>query len=118
MNSEQFILIIRKVVREAAIEDTITNIEDPPGRRVSEAEQLRSDWFSGLSDQERSMVESIVTEAVDGTLFGLFSVIDGVRAIEDVENKGRLVLIYKGQNEELLNDPDKIGLHDLYNATN
>lgn len=117
MNSEQFISIIKKVVRECAIEDTIENLEDPPGRKVSEAEQLRSDWFNGLSEGDRSKVESIVTDAVDEALFGLLSAIDGVRAIEDGENKGRLVLIHKGQAENPLNDPEKIGLHDLYKAT-
>ena len=116
MNSEQFISIIKQVVRECAIEDTIENLEDPPGRKVPEAEQLRSDWFNGLSEDDRSKVESIVTDAVDEALFGFLSVIDGARAIEDGEDKGRLVLIHKSQNEVLLNDPDKIGLHDLYNA--
>ena len=116
MNSEQFISIIKKVVRECAIEDTIENLEDPPGRAVPEAEQLRSDWFNGLSEDVRSQVESIVADAVDEALFGLLAVIDGVRAIEDGEDKGSLVLIHKSQNEEWLNDPDKIGLHDLYNA--
>lgn len=116
MNSEQFISAIKKVVRECAIEDTVENLEDPPGRKAPEAEKLRSDWFNGLAEDERSMVESIVSDAVDEALFGLLSVIDGARAIEDGEDKGRLALIYKGLNEELLNDPDKIGLHDLYNV--
>ncbi|EKO3627863.1 hypothetical protein [Vibrio metschnikovii] len=116
MNSEQFISVIKKVVRECAIEDTIENLEDPPGRKVPEAEQLRSDWFNRLTEDDRRKVESIVTDAVDEALFGLLSVIDGARAIEDGEDKGRLALIYKGLNEELLNDPNKIGLHDLYNA--
>lgn len=118
MNSEQFIEIIKKVVRESSIEDTIENLEDPPGRKVSDAEQNRSNWFNELSDSERSNVESIVADAVDEALFGILSVIDGARAIEDGENKGKLELIYNGFAKNLLNDPNKIGLHDLYNAKN
>ncbi|MCP4990020.1 MAG: hypothetical protein GY928_29425 [Colwellia sp.] len=116
MNSEQFISIIKKVVRESAIEDTIENLEDPPGRRVSENERYRSDWFNGLSSDSRINVESIITDAVDEALFGLLSVIDGARAIEDGENKGKLILTHKKQQEKVLNDPDNIGLHDLYKA--
>jgi len=116
MNSEQFVSIIRKVVRECAIEDTIENLEAPPGRNVPEAEKLRSDWFNSLSEDERSKIESIVVDAVDEALFGLLSVIDGVRAIEGGDEKGRLALFYKGSTDELLNDPHKIGLHELYNA--
>lgn len=116
MNSEQFISVIKKVVRECAIEDTIENLEDPPGRKITEVEQFRSDWFNGLTEDDRRKVESIVTDAVDEALFGLLSVIDGARTIEDGEDKGRLTLIYKGLNEDLLNDPDKIGLHDLYSS--
>lgn len=116
MDSEYFIAIIKKVVRESAIEDVIKNLEDPPGRRILETEKLRSDWFNGLSGNDRRNVESIVIDAVDEALFGLLSVIDGSRAIEDGEDKGRLVLIHKQQKEQILNDPDKIGLHDLYNV--
>ena len=46
----------------------------------------------------------------------MLSVIDGTRAIEEGEGKGQLLLIHKIDKEERLNDPDKIGLHDLYNA--
>ncbi|WP_185236104.1 hypothetical protein [Teredinibacter franksiae] len=116
MDSEKFITIIKRVVRESAIEDTIENLEDPPGRRVPEAEQVRSDWFNALSDDDRSKVGSIVKDAVDEAIFGLLSVIDGARAIEDGEDKGRLVLTYNGEKEQILNDPEVIGLHDLYNA--
>ncbi|EJN6958658.1 TPA: hypothetical protein ACX6RS_003983 [Photobacterium damselae] len=89
-------------------------MEDSPGRKVPEAEKRHSEWFNKLSDKDRSNVESIVTEAVDETLFGLLVALDGARAIED--DKGRLVLVHKGGAEVLLHDPDKIGLHDLYNA--
>ena len=116
MNSEKFIATIKKVVRDSAVEDTIENLEDPPGRRVPEAEKIRSDWFNALSDGDRSRVESIVKDAVDEALFGFLSVIDGARAIENGEDKGRLILMYKSENEQILNDPEKIGLHDLYNA--
>jgi hypothetical protein len=116
MNSEKFVSIIKKVVRDSAIEDMIENLEEPPGRNASDFEQTRANWFNGLSGDDRQKVESIISDSVDEALFGLLSVIDGVRTIESSPDKGRLILIHKNLNEELLNDPSKIYLHDLYNA--
>lgn len=116
MNSEEFVEALKELVRDSAIENTVENLEDPPGRKVSEAEKDRSEWFNNLSDKDRSNVESIINEAVDEAIFGFLSVLDGSRAIENGDDKGRLLLVFKGLNEVLLNDPDKIGLHDLYNA--
>ena len=116
MNSEEFILIIRKVVRDQTIEDLIDNLKCPPGRKISVEEQTRSEWFNELPDEDRSNVEGLISDAVDEALFGFLSVLDGIRAIEHGDERGRLVLAYKNQDHELLNDPNKIGLHDLYNA--
>lgn len=116
MNSEQFISVVKKVVRESAIEDTIANLEDPPGRSVSESERNRSTWFNELSDDQRNMIENIINDAVDEALFGMFCVLDGTRAIESNCSKNKLVLMYKGQEEKILNNPEEIYLHDLYNA--
>ena len=117
MDSEEFILAIKNVVRDSAIEDTIENLEDPPGRKVPELERKRSEWFNNLPEGDRRNVESIIVDAVNEALFGLLSVLDGARAIEDSGDKGQLILTHKGVKENLLNDPDKIGLHDLYNGT-
>lgn len=115
MNSLEFIKVIKKVVRESSIEDTISNIEEPPGRGASEAEKRRSEWFASLNNSQKEIIESIVSDAVDEAIFGLLCVIDGVRSIESGDKKGRLVLKYLGVTEELLNDPEKAYLHDLYN---
>lgn len=116
MDSEKFVSIIREVVRNSAIEDTIENIKDPPGRRVSESELVRSNWFNALSDKDQDSVRSVVEDAVDEAIFGMLSVLDGTRAIEDGDDKGTLTLVYENKRKVLLNDPETIGLHDLYNA--
>jgi hypothetical protein len=36
MNSETFVEAVERYVRDAAIEDTIANLKNPPGRHVSE----------------------------------------------------------------------------------
>ena len=71
MDSEHFISVVKRVVSESAVENTVKNLEDPPGRLVPEAERIRSDWFNGLSDNHRDKVESIIRDAVDDAVFGL-----------------------------------------------
>tara|TARA_A100001391_G_scaffold175884_1_gene138841 strand:- start:290 stop:646 length:357 start_codon:yes stop_codon:yes gene_type:complete len=116
MDSEKFVSIIREVVRNIAIEDTMDNIKDPPGRKVPESELIRSNWFNALSDIDQDTVKSIVEDAVDEAIFGILSVLDGTRAIEEGDDKGTLVLVHEDKSKVVLNDPDAIGLHDLYNA--
>jgi len=116
MDSNRFVSIIRKVVRNSAIEDTMGNIENPPGRKVLEHELIRSNWYKALSNVDKATVKSIVEDAVDEAIFGMLSVLDGTRAIEDGDDKGTLILVHEKNGAVRLNDPDAIGLHDLYNS--
>lgn len=116
MKSEEFIEAVKEVVRSGAIDDVIANVKSPPGRRVSESERKRSEWYNQLSSDEKLKANSLIEDAVDEALFGILSVIDGVRAIESEENKGALVLSYiKEGNITVLNSPEDLALHDLYN---
>ena len=115
MNNIQFIDVIKIAVREAAVESVIDNLQDPPGRLSSHKEQEVSLWFQSLSTEDRARVSQIVAEAVDEAIFGFLSVLDGTRAIESGEDKGRLNLTYsKKDSEILLNDEGDVFLHDLY----
>ncbi|GHU22423.1 hypothetical protein AGMMS50243_21950 [Betaproteobacteria bacterium] len=63
MNSEDFVEAIKRYVMDGAIEDTIANLNSPPGRRVHPQERARSDWYNGLSDVERDHVNSAIATA-------------------------------------------------------
>jgi hypothetical protein len=102
-------------VRNKAIEDTILNLKHPPGRKVPENEKLRSDWYNYLSETDRNWVDSVIASSVHEALFGLFTILDGDRNIEDGVSGGYFELIYVQSDRVLLNDPEKIGLHDLFN---
>ena len=116
MDSQEFIKIIKAVVRDGAINDVISAIESPPGRKVSEQQKIRSEWYQSLSDEHRQIIKSIVSDSVDSALFGFLCVIDGVRAIESGPDKGSLELLYSKPQSVKLNPQDGIMLHDLYNA--
>tara|TARA_R110000824_G_C15090974_1_gene665347 strand:+ start:585 stop:944 length:360 start_codon:yes stop_codon:yes gene_type:complete len=119
MKSEEFIEAVKDVVKNAAIEDVKSNLESPPGRRVSKTESECSEWYNRLKEDEKGNVNAVIESAVNEAIFGLLAVLDGVRPICSAHNtnKGELVLIYRDQQgESVLNAPDKIGLHDLYNS--
>jgi hypothetical protein len=113
MNSEIFVEAVKRYVRDAAVEDTITNLRRPPGRRVPVQRKDLSDWYNGLSDADAAHVKAIIATAVHTGIFGIFAVLDGARTIDD--NQGRYELTYIADGRVLLN-PQSINLHDLLNS--
>lgn len=117
MNNQEFVKMIKLCVRESAVKDSIRMLEKPPGRKPRQKHLAQSDWYNYMSVADKAMLKSIITEVVDTSLFGFFTVLDGVRAIENREDKGTLDLFYRNTNEEvLLNDPTEEYLHDIYNS--
>lgn len=114
-----FIQRVKEHVRDAGVEDTVSKLKAPPGRKPRRRHVEQSEWFNQLSQDNQRNVESVLREAVDEALFGLFAVFDGVRPIdEDFEEEGQFELVYINNGKKvLLNDPDNsMGLHDEYNA--
>ncbi|MFI5011704.1 MAG: hypothetical protein ACHQAY_05095 [Hyphomicrobiales bacterium] len=114
MHSREFISVIRKVVRDAAISDTIRILEEPPGRRPSQELLDRAEWYRSLEPYHRMRISEVITEAVDCAIFGFLCVIDGVRVVENGPVKGDFELRYVKGGSTLLNSPDEEMLHDLY----
>jgi hypothetical protein len=115
VNSEDFVEALRRHVGDAAVEDMIANLKQPPGRRVPPAERARSDWYNALSPEDAKHVNSVIATAVHEAMFGVLAVLDGARTIDD--EGGRFELAYLADHRVILNDPQAIGLHDLLNAS-
>jgi hypothetical protein len=115
MNAEEFIHVIKWVVRDAAIINTIDVLARPPGRRPSQELLDQAKWYKSLSGQERSLLADVLAQAVDDAVFGFLCVIDGVRVVEDGPIKGQFQLSYVKDKPEIVNPPD-IMLHELYNS--
>jgi hypothetical protein len=116
MTAEEFIAALRVVVRDAAVKDSLATIEHPPGRKPSMELQKASAWYRSLDKDQQAILASVIGEAVDSAIFGFLCVLDGVRAVENGERKGRFELHYIGERAIWLNAEDKPMLHDLYNA--
>jgi hypothetical protein len=117
MDSRRFISVIKEVVRDAAVRDTLRILEHPPGRRPPTELRDRAEWYGSLDDDQRRLIEGIVAQAVDTAVFGILSVLDGVRAAESGAIKGNFELRYVKDGVTLLNPPNGTMLHDLYKAT-
>lgn len=110
MNSEQFVQAIKHYVRDAATDSTMCTLQSPPGRRPPVRKVALSQWYNGLSDQDKANVRAVVGEATHTAVFGVLAVLDGVRVVD--EEKGRFELFHVGRERTLLN-PGERDLHDL-----
>ncbi|ANI28420.1 hypothetical protein PL78_01000 [Yersinia entomophaga] len=116
MDANKFVDILNLVVKDAAVEDIISILESPPGKKPSKELVDLSGFYNSQADEAKEFIKQIIKLVADDALFGMLCVIDGVRAIEDDENKGELVLTYQKDNElSVVLNEDK-DLHDIYNA--
>jgi hypothetical protein len=116
MNMEDFIHALKQVVRDAAIDESISVLDRPPGRRPPIKLQEQSQWYHSLKEDDKRVLAQIIADTSDRAIFGFLCVLDGVRAVEDVEIKGRFELRYLKDGVVLLNPPNGIMLHDLYRS--
>lgn len=118
MKTEEFVEIIRSAVGDSAVQDTIATLEHPPGRRPAFDLVQNSNWYLGLDDEGKDRVQAIVRDSVESAIFGFFCVLDGVRAIEDTEDKGSFELQFvKNDIVYLLSPNKKAFLYELFNST-
>jgi hypothetical protein len=113
MDAEQFVASIRSVVMHSAVDQVVTTLVDPPGRRPAPELVELSKWYLGLETRDREMVRRILVEASHAAVFGLFAVLDGVRRVDAAQPPGDLELWYEGREGRVKLSGD---LHDLLNS--
>lgn len=114
MNASEFVKIARLHACGSAVEDTISVLRDPPGRRPSSDLVRESHWFNALDGSGKTMVEDIIRRSAENAIFGLFCILDGVRVVEDTEDKGDFELRFiKNGVSEVISPSDDF-LHDLF----
>jgi hypothetical protein len=117
MDRRQFVHVIKDVVRDSAVADTIETMEHPPGRKPAADLVARAEWYRTLDPDQKQLLALTIKAAVDKAVFGFFCVLDGVRAIEHGRLGGTLELRYvRGSLSQPLNSPEDDLLHDLFNT--
>jgi len=115
MNSIEFINAIKEAVGDSAVNGTIKNLENVPGKKPAEQLVILSNWYKELSKIDKKMLAELIQVTVNSSIFGFLAVLDGVRVVEDRPDKGQFELYYVNDgNKILLNDTDMEYLHDLY----
>ncbi|SRR5258707_10648327 len=114
MDSRQFIDALRLVVRDGAVSEELSLLKKPPGRRPPENLKENSAWYDTLDDEQKRILSAVLYDVVDRAVFGILCVLDGVRAIENDGDKGRLELRYVKNGSVLLNPPEGEMLHELW----
>lgn len=115
MNANEFVDVLSIAVKNSAVEDTISILDSPPGRKPSKELIELSRFYNSQDDKGKECINKIIKLTANDALFGILCVIDGVRAIEDDRNKGELVLIYQKDNKKTVLNVNR-DLHDIYNA--
>jgi hypothetical protein len=120
MTSTEFVESLKLAVEESSIQTVFENYLDAPTLPEYVASESEvSEWFKGLPELEKKMTKFLIQEAVKSSIFSMLCVLDGVRAIENSTDKGKLLLIHRNSNGEevLLNDINNDEfLHDIYNS--
>jgi hypothetical protein len=117
MKSEEFIRSIKIVVSDSTKNALLNNLTTPPGRKPEKDLVEISSWYNNLYLREKSFIYKIVELSVETSVFGFLCVLDGVRQIGNVGDKGELKLYFsKNDSMNLLNDHNEEYLHDIYNS--
>ncbi|MDX5631064.1 MULTISPECIES: hypothetical protein [unclassified Brenneria] len=115
MDTQEFIDVLNTVVRDAAVEDTISILESPPGRKPAKELIKLSEFYNKQNEESKLLINKIMKYVADDAVFGMLCVIDGVRAIED-DNKGELILNYQNAKNSTVTLNANKDLHDIFNA--
>jgi hypothetical protein len=114
MNAVEFVAIVRRVVGNTAIRDTISSLEYPPGRRPAQDLVSQSNWFKALDKEQKAIVEGVIQSSVENAIFGFLSILDGVRVVEDTREKGSFELRFVKNGIDELISPSNDYLHELF----
>ena len=112
MDKVEFVKAIKVVVEISSVENTIENLLDPPGRSPDKRLLEQSKWFKSLPSGEQALVQSLLEDAVQESVFGMFCVLDGVRSIASCDNSSMNIQLTIG--DSLINDTESECLHDIY----
>jgi len=106
MNAQEFVEAI-KVIMHAGVSGLIKGIENPPGREPRHKLMRISEFYNGLTEEDRRTFQDALEMAAEDGFSSMLLILDGALAIED-GMKGQLELYYSDGTKRIrLNDPDE-----------
>ncbi len=96
MNRDDFVQRIRMCVYDTAVSEVRSLLRVVPGRAPRRSSVARSRWYNQLCQQDRAMIDEVVSDAARSATAGMLEVIDGVRPILDGDKPyGEIELRYR-----------------------
>lgn len=102
MKATEFVDLVDHLAGRSAIDDVLSQLHKPSGRKPPEHIMRLSKWFNELDEAGKSAVRDVIAKTAATTLFGVYCLLDGSRSIVHDHENERLDLIYRGQNGDVL----------------
>ena len=116
MDTEEFVRGIKASCSDTLAESEIKSFKNPPGRRPNTRLLRLFKWFQQLNPGDQAMLAEAMKVTAEDAIFGFFCVLDGVRVIENGEDKGNFELFYVKGDERVLLNPSGDDLHDIFQS--
>ena len=113
MQASEFVELVDKLAGQSAIDDVLSLLSKPPGRKPPEHLLRLSKWFNELDEADKSAVSEIIAETADATLFGVYCLLDGSRKLVEDSAAESVDLVYRGEDGEVLLASTDSGSEDL-----
>ncbi|WP_024285944.1 hypothetical protein [Cellulomonas sp. KRMCY2] len=114
MSPDEFVSALVLTVFDSTVQGVVSALESPPGRSPHARTVTLHEWFARLPAADQRFVVEVVRDASHSALFGVLSVLDGVRAIDGPPHADLALTATDGQGSRILNEGGD--LHDLLNA--
>lgn len=99
MSPEEFVKLVKLVVRDSAARGVKSLITEPPGRKPAEKLVTMSNWYAGLVDADRAKVDEVAEMGADLATYNFLLILDGLLRIDEGESPGCLRLSYDRNGE-------------------
>jgi hypothetical protein len=117
MNKDTLVQKIKESLLDRGTKDLMVLYKNPPGRKPSQKLIRISQWLSTLKEEDQEIVRMVINDSIQSTIFGLFCILDGVRFLENEEEKTQFELYaLLNSQRSLINKPDAEPLHDIFNS--
>ncbi|MBO5376885.1 MAG: hypothetical protein J6A41_00695 [Ruminiclostridium sp.] len=114
MNSEQFVEILNKNVRESVLKIVVSDLENTDSS-YSKLVAL-STWYNSKDDIEKKNILNLITRVYDCAAFRFLCMLDSVAYRTEPGSYYELYHVCKDGKELLINPENSDELHDLYVA--
>jgi hypothetical protein len=116
LNVDELTEVVYRDVYRAAVQDSLSLITAPPGRRPPESLMELHRWYESLGNEDREMLRKVMAFTADSAVFGLLCLIDNVRPVTEGYRETLSLKVRSASGEERQLAPEGVELHAEFRA--